>query len=112
MDTTFTLDAGMLLLVGVTAAIIQVLRNIEFVERYKQWLPFVAIAIAALLNYAQQYWLWLVPSVVIGLTAAGAYDAVRKKSPAEPVIDMTDYLKNKSGIIRTAPPGTKAPEAP
>jgi len=71
------LTPGMLLLIPIVAAIVQVIKQIKAIEVYKKWLPFLAIGIAYALAIATKMADPVLPSVIIGLAASGGYDAVK-----------------------------------
>jgi len=76
-ELQISLTPEMLALVPVVAAIIQVLKKIPSISKIAAWMPFAAIGIAMLLAYGLNGEVDVLPSVVLGLTASGAYDLLR-----------------------------------
>ena len=73
-----------LALVPAVAILIQVIKRMEIADKLKQWLPFVSIGLALGLAYLTGLENPILPSIIIGLTASGAYDLaqVKKELPA------------------------------
>ena len=82
------LTPGMLALIPIVAALIQVLKDKVLVIKYipavisesvKGILPYISIGIALGLLHYQQISEPLIPSIIIGLTACGGFDALKGK---------------------------------
>ena len=76
-ELNITLTDDMIKLVPIVAVVLQVLKNMEFMQKITQWMPFVSIGVALGLGYLTKMPDPIVPSVVIGLVASGAYDLVK-----------------------------------
>lgn len=76
-NLTTTLTPEMLALVPIVAAILQVVKNIKAIEKLKDWFPFFSVAIAYGLCYYSNVAEPVLPAILIGLTASGAYDLVK-----------------------------------
>jgi len=76
-NLTVALTPAMLALVPVVAAILQVLKQVELMQKMKQWLPFCSIGIALGLGYLTKMPEPILPSVLIGLVASGGYDLLK-----------------------------------
>ena len=74
---TVNLTPEMLALVPVVAAILQLLKRVEAIEKVKEWLPFASIAIAYGVAYLTKMPEPILPAVIIGLVASGGYDLLR-----------------------------------
>lgn len=84
-ELTVTLTPAMLAIVPVVAAVVQAIKRLEVVAKYKQWLPFMSIGIAYGIAYFTQVPDPVVPSILIGLAASGGYDLFKvKKKPVSP----------------------------
>ena len=85
-NLNITLTPEMLALVPVVAAILQLVKGFDFVEKIKSYLPLVAMGLALGLAYATKMADPIVPAVIIGLTASGGYDLLKapKKPPTPP----------------------------
>ena len=71
------LTPEMLALVPAVAVLLQVLKKIPILDKIKSWFPFVSIGIALGLSYATSLPDPILSSIIIGLTASGAYDLVK-----------------------------------
>ena len=79
----FELTPEALVLIPIVAAILQVVKSIATIDKLKPWFPFIGVAVAyvlALLSGVGPYNDAVMPAIVIGLSAAGAYDAVKAPS--------------------------------
>ena len=76
---TISLTPAMLALVPVVATILQVLKKVEVVQKFKEWLPFASIGLSLALCYLTKMPNPMLPSIVIGLVASGGYDLLRSK---------------------------------
>ena len=74
------LTPAMLALVPVVAAILQVIKRVEVMQKLKAWLPFVSIGIALGLGYLTKMSNPILPSIIIGLVASGGYDLLKSPS--------------------------------
>lgn len=80
-DLTFEMTPQVLALIPVVAAILQILKRIEPIQQVKQWLPFIAIGLAVGLAYLTKVPEPILPAIVVGLMASGAYDALKAPKP-------------------------------
>ena len=70
---------AMLILVPVVAAIIQMVKNVPQVAKYREFLPLASLALGVGAAYLQNIPNPIVAGVIIGLTAAGSYDVLKGK---------------------------------
>lgn len=80
-DLTFEMTPQILALIPIVAAILQVLKRIEPIQAVKQWLPFIAIGLAIGLAFMMKVPDPIMPGIVAGLMAGGAYDALKAPKP-------------------------------
>jgi len=71
------LTPAMLALVPLVAAAIQIIKNIPATVKIKPFMPFVGMIVAFCMLYAQKPEPQIIPAVVIGLMASGAYDGIK-----------------------------------
>ena len=76
-NLTIELTPAMLALVPVVAAILQVLKRVEAIQKVKAWLPFAAIGVALALGYLTKMPDPIIPSIIIGLVSSGGYDLLK-----------------------------------
>lgn len=74
------LTPEMLMLVPIVAALLEVLKRIPLIAQVKEWMPFIAIGASVGVIYAQTTELQILPAVVMGLMASGAYSSVKALS--------------------------------
>jgi len=67
----------MLMLVPIVAAILEVLKKIPLIEGIKEWMPFLSILLSVGVIYAQTGESQIMPAIVMGLMASGAYSSVK-----------------------------------
>ena len=79
--TEISLTPSMIVLIPVIAALVQVVKKIKYMEQIKDWIPFISIGLALAVMYAVKIPDPIVPAIIVGLTACGAYDAVKTKKP-------------------------------
>lgn len=77
------LTPAMLAFIPVVAALLQMLKKIPQVALFKEFLPVVSIAISAGLLYYQGVPNFIIPAVIIGLTACGGFDLLKGKKPTK-----------------------------
>ncbi len=84
MENEILLSPAMLMFVPVVAAVLEVLKKIPLIERIKEWMPFLSMGLSLGVIYAQAGELQIMPAVVMGLMASGAYSSVKAiaKKPA------------------------------
>ena len=80
-DLMIQLTPGMLALVPIVAAILQLVKRFEFMEKIKSYFPLIAIGLSLAICYATKMPDPIMPAVLIGLTASGGYDLL--KAPAK-----------------------------
>jgi len=78
-NLSIELTPGMLALVPIVGALLQMLKKISYVERFKEWLPLVSMLISFGFLYYQNISDPLLPAVIIGLTACGGFDLMKSK---------------------------------
>ncbi|KKN58298.1 hypothetical protein LCGC14_0553780 [marine sediment metagenome] len=71
------LSPELLMLVPLVAALLEVLKRVPIIERIKEFMPFLAIATSVGVVYAQTQSLQIMPAIVMGLMASGAYSSVK-----------------------------------
>lgn len=76
-DLTTQITPAMLALIPLVAAVLQVLRKVEAIDKYKAYMPFMAIVLSAGAIYAMNQQIEIIPAVVMGLMASGVYDGVK-----------------------------------
>ena len=74
------LTPAMLALAAVVGAVIQILKNVEPVKKYSQWLPVMSMALGVGAAHLQKIENPIMAGVLIGLVACGAYDVLKNKS--------------------------------
>ncbi len=79
------LTPEMLVFVPVVASILEVLKRIPVIDKIKEWMPFMAIAASIGVIYAQTNEVQVMPAVVMGLMASGAYSSVKAISSKKDV---------------------------
>ena len=67
----------MLALVPLVAAVLQVMKKIPIIDSLKEYMPFIAMVLSIGAVYAVTTELQIMPAVVMGLMASGAYDGVK-----------------------------------
>ena len=67
----------MLMLVPVVAALLEVLKKIPLIAGIKEWMPFLAMLMGLGVIYAQTGEAQVMPAIVMGLMASGAYSSVK-----------------------------------
>ena len=67
----------MLMLVPVVAAVLEVLKKIPLIDNIKDWMPFLSMGLSIGVIYAQTNEVQIMPAVVMGLMASGAYSSVK-----------------------------------
>ena len=75
--TEIQLSPEMLALVPLVAAVLQVLKKIPIVDKLKAYMPFIAMILSLGAVYATNAQLDIMPAVLMGLMASGAYDGVK-----------------------------------
>lgn len=78
------LTPAMVAMIPVVAAILQMVKRMAFAEKIKDYLPLIAIAIAIGISYAGKMPDPIIPSVLIGLSAVGGYETLKKPKPKTP----------------------------
>lgn len=76
-----TLTPAMLALVPVVAAILQLAKRFEPLQKLKSYLPFISIGIALGLGSLANMPNLIISSVIIGLVASGGYDLLKAPKP-------------------------------
>ena len=76
-EITVQLTPEMLALVPVVAAIIQLIKRFDFVEKIKSYLPLISIGLGVGLSFATQMPDPVIPGLIIGLAASGGYDLLK-----------------------------------
>ena len=76
-DFAVVLTPQMLAIVPIVAAVIQILKPMKSMKAVKKYLPFIAIGLAYALCYAMKIENAVLPAIVMGMTAAGAYDTAK-----------------------------------
>ena len=85
----WTLPESMMAMAAAVAVLLQVIKNIPATKKAMAYFPIFAIMIAFGLTYAGQMeaeaplalQAMIMQSIVVGLTAAGGYDAISKVAP-------------------------------
>lgn len=76
-EISLNLTPAMMTLVPIVAVILQMLKRIEQVEPYKEFLPLLAMAVAVGLGYLTKIPNPIFAGVIMGLVAAGGYDVFK-----------------------------------
>jgi len=76
-DLTITLTPAMLALVPVVAAILQMLKKLEPIQKIKSYLPFISVGVACGLCFFAKIQEPIMASIIIGLVASGGFDMLR-----------------------------------
>ncbi len=86
MDETYTitLTPAMMALVPVVATLLQLAKAVKPLEKIKPYFPFVGIGISYGLCILTGVTSPVMPSILIGLVAAGGYDMLKAKPPVAP----------------------------
>ena len=71
---TVELTPAMMALIPAVAAILQILKRVEAVQKIKNWLPLMSVGVALGLGYLTNLPNVVPSSLVIGLVASGSYD--------------------------------------
>ena len=70
------------MLVPIVAALLQVLKRIPQIEKIKNLMPFVGIAVSIVICYASKVVNPTVTGIIVGLVASGGYDLIKGLSPS------------------------------
>lgn len=81
---SFEVTPSMLILVPLVAALIQVIKRLPIIAKISDWLPLVSVAIATGLAMVNKMPNPIMAGVVIGLTAVGGYELIKKPTPPTP----------------------------
>jgi len=73
------LTPAMLAMVPIVAATIQMLKRIPAIEKLKEWIPLLSVAMSCGFMYYQGAQNFLLAGTIIGLTACGGFDALKQK---------------------------------
>lgn len=74
---TLTLTPAMLAIVPIVAMLLQLLKRVELIQKYKDWLPVISIGASILLTYLATIANPIMAGIIIGLVAAGGYDVFK-----------------------------------
>ena len=83
----------MIQLVALVAALLQMLKAIPLVDKFKPWLPVASVAIGIMLSFLVSLPEPIVAGVMIGLSASGGYSSMKSKRNGE-VVGNTTPLPN------------------
>lgn len=77
MNLSTNITPEMLALVPVIAAVLQVLKKIPNTEKIRPFAPFIGILLAFAVMFAGNPEAELLPAIIVGLVASGAYDGYK-----------------------------------
>ena len=88
----WTLTQSMIAMAAAVAVLLQVIKNIPATQKAVAYFPVFAIVIAFGFSYAanmeaeipMKLQAMIMQSIVVGLTAAGGYDAIKRVAPKKP----------------------------
>ena len=78
------LPESMPILVAIVAAVIQMVKGLPIIAKFKAYLPLVSVGLGIGLAYYQQIESWPIVGAIVGLTASGAYSALKAKTTKVP----------------------------
>ena len=67
-------------LTALVAAILQMVKALPFIEKFRSWLPVASVALGIVLAYLTKVPNPIVPGIMVGLAASGGYSFLKQKN--------------------------------
>ena len=91
-----TLTPQMLVVVPIIGGLVQMLKQVPFIQKQTAWLPLLTVAVSIAVSFAMRFEDPVMAGLLIGLAAGGGYDLLRLPGKVR---------ANGNGMTAAKPPG-------